>query len=269
MSDARTPRYALVARELLGQIAAGRYDRGALLPTEQALCERFGVSRITVRAAMRELETRGLISRHPGVGTRVEATAPVERFVHAADSVNAILQYQDDLTFKLIETREVEADGALAESLGVPPGQALVYAEGLRVRKGEPPLCLAQLHFPVMYGSIARRLGGHRGSIALLLEREFGERVAEIRQVIDAENLRAHEARLLDASARDAALLVRRWHLGADGRLLLAATSLFPKGRYAYALRMRREGAPDARASRRAAPRNTPDTPLRRTRGKQ
>jgi hypothetical protein len=55
---------------------------------------------------------------------------------------------------------------------------------------------------------------------------------------------------LLEANAREAALLVRRWHLGADGRLLLAATSLFPKGRYAYAMRMRREGTPDARAAR-------------------
>lgn len=250
MSDARTPRYALVARELLGQIAAGRYARGALLPSEQALCERFGVSRITVRAALRELETRGLISRRAGIGTRVEASAPTDRFVHAADSVNGILQYQDDLTFRLIESREVKADAALAGRLEVPEGQALVYAEGVRVRKGEPPLCLAQLHFPIVYASIVRKLPGHRGSIALLLERDFGERVAEIRQVIDAENLRPQAALLLEAAPREAAMLVRRWHLGADGRLLLAATSLFPKGRYAYAMRMRREGTPDARASR-------------------
>lgn len=250
MDGARSPRYALVARELLGQITAGRYLRGTLLPSELALCERFGVSRITVRAALKELETRGLISRRPGIGTLVEATAPTERFVHVADSVHAILQYQDDLTFRLIETREVEADLALAARLGVPPGQALVYAQGLRVRKGESPLCLAQLHLPIVYASVVPKLAGHRGSIALLLERDFGERVAEIRQIIDAENLRAHEARLLEASPREAALLVRRWHLGADGRLLLAATSLFPKGRYAYALRMRREGAPGAGAAR-------------------
>jgi DNA-binding transcriptional MocR family regulator len=49
----RLPQYALVAQRLMSAIREGRYRPGSLLPPENTLCERFGVSRITVRAAMK------------------------------------------------------------------------------------------------------------------------------------------------------------------------------------------------------------------------
>ena len=69
----------------------------------------------------------------------------------------------------------------------------------------------------------------------------FDVRIDELRQIIGAANLGAADARLLGASQREAALVTRRWHLGANARLLLASTSLYPHRRYSYALRMRRQ----------------------------
>ncbi len=75
----------------------------------------------------------------------------------------------------------------------------------------------------------------------LLLEEMFGVRLAEMRQTITAANLRAAEAKLLDAKPREAALLTRRWHLGDNNRLYMMGVSLYPHLRYSYALRMRRQ----------------------------
>src|SRR3954454_23191489 len=68
-------RYAQVARDLTEGIADGRFPVGSLLPTELELCEHYGASRHTVRAAIRELQELGFVSRRKKVGTRVEATS--------------------------------------------------------------------------------------------------------------------------------------------------------------------------------------------------
>lgn len=51
-----------VANILAAQIGDGRWSTGAKLPGEVALCEEFGVSRATVREAIRDLKTKGLVS---------------------------------------------------------------------------------------------------------------------------------------------------------------------------------------------------------------
>ena len=66
---ASQPQYVLVAQRLIGDIASGRYPVGSLLPAELALCTQLGVSRHTIREAIRRLQERGLVRRQRGVGT--------------------------------------------------------------------------------------------------------------------------------------------------------------------------------------------------------
>ena len=72
--SARTPLWRLIAQTLANDIVSGLYPIGTRLPTEMALMKQYDVSRYTVREALDELETLGLISRKPRQGTRVIAT---------------------------------------------------------------------------------------------------------------------------------------------------------------------------------------------------
>ena len=65
----RVPRYYAVKVELLAVIA--ELGEGAVLPTERELCERFEVSRATVRQAVAELVLEGRLSRRQGSGTYI------------------------------------------------------------------------------------------------------------------------------------------------------------------------------------------------------
>ncbi len=55
--------------ELIAEIRTGRYPEGVALPTEYALCERFGLSRMTIRVVLSRIMAAGLIYRRHGLGT--------------------------------------------------------------------------------------------------------------------------------------------------------------------------------------------------------
>ena len=69
------PKYELIYRALRSDIGGGRWEIGARLPSEAELMAQFGVSRITVGRAMRDLQREGLVERRPGSGTYVSRPA--------------------------------------------------------------------------------------------------------------------------------------------------------------------------------------------------
>ena len=69
------PKHGQITRELLAELAAGKYAATSRLPSEAQLVERFGVSRPTVARALRDLQDRGLIERRVGSGSFVRDSA--------------------------------------------------------------------------------------------------------------------------------------------------------------------------------------------------
>jgi GntR family histidine utilization transcriptional repressor len=63
--------YQIIKSSIAGGIASGQWRVGEVLPSENALCKRFSVSRMTVNRAMRELARERLINRVPGRGSFV------------------------------------------------------------------------------------------------------------------------------------------------------------------------------------------------------
>src|SRR5688572_5257870 len=73
--------YKQIVAEMAAEIRGGGLPPGSLLPSERQLCERFGVSPITVRRALLELTQQGLIFRQHGVGTFVADLARSRRLI--------------------------------------------------------------------------------------------------------------------------------------------------------------------------------------------
>jgi len=236
--------YMMLAQTLLKQIRGGQYPAGALLPTESALCQQFGVSRITVRGALRELETQGIVSRRAGVGTRVESASPGSTFVHVGNTVDEILRFTKGFRFQTLTVNDVVFDAAQARTLQAEPGQAFTRVTGVRrAQDGAPPVVYSEHHIPTMYAGPADRLDGYSASIAELLADERGDRVTEIRQSIDAVRLTRAQARLLETPASSPTLRTRTWYYGTQKNLIVASIGLFPEGRHLFTTVMRREPA--------------------------
>src|SRR5579864_7304628 len=75
MATRPEPKYQKILERLGRDILIGHYEPGQKLPSEAALVKRFGVSRITVGRALRELQQQGLIDRVAGSGTYVRNIA--------------------------------------------------------------------------------------------------------------------------------------------------------------------------------------------------
>ena len=76
------PLYLQVVHALKDEIVSGVHPVGSQLPTEEELCERFSVSRYTVREALRRLREDNLVSSRQGAGTTVVPPRPSDSYVH-------------------------------------------------------------------------------------------------------------------------------------------------------------------------------------------
>lgn len=72
-ADRAIPAYQRVKDYVLAQVQQGVWTEGDLIPTELALCRQFGVSRMTVHRALRELTADQILVRYQGSGTYVAA----------------------------------------------------------------------------------------------------------------------------------------------------------------------------------------------------
>src|SRR6185312_4724586 len=72
------PKYKIISESLKESILAGEYGKAARLPSEADLVRRFGVSRMTVVKAFKELQYLGLIERRVGSGTYATSRAEQE-----------------------------------------------------------------------------------------------------------------------------------------------------------------------------------------------
>src|SRR5690348_5289879 len=87
MADTADHRYLQVARALRKEIVDGVYPVGSQLPTEHQLCERFSVSRYTVREALRRLRDDNLVASRPRSGTLVVPRPSSDSYVQDVVSI--------------------------------------------------------------------------------------------------------------------------------------------------------------------------------------
>jgi len=97
-------------------------DRGVIaagdpLPTEQTLCEQFGVSRITVRRALADLAEHGYIERRHGVGSFVRQHGPADVSSAGRSFMEGLRQTQFETEVDVVELGTRRPPRAIAEAL--------------------------------------------------------------------------------------------------------------------------------------------------------
>ena len=133
-------RYLQVARTLRKEIVDGVYPVGSQLPTEHELCERFAVSRYTVREALRRLRDDNLVTSKPRAGTLVVPRPSNNSYAQDVVSIEDLLAFAQGARFAIDSNAMVTVDAALAERTGLAPGTEWLGVAGYRrIDERTPP----------------------------------------------------------------------------------------------------------------------------------
>lgn len=243
------PRYRQVADRLLADIREGRIRVGSTLPGELELVERFGVSRHTVREALRLLGERGMIERRQGVGTVLRSRESNEAYVQTIRSPEELMRYPANSRLEVIATQEVRASRRLAGLIGCLTGARWVQISCLRrmapdsagaaEAKGRA-ICWVDIYVLPEYAGVARLIGRRDEPVYELIEQKFGEKVAQVNVDLRARTLDPVLATALDVAPGSPSLTVVRRYVGRNRRIFEVSVSEHPAERYTYSLELRR-----------------------------
>lgn len=241
-SDAgRRPLYQRAAQDI-GEIL-DRTESGQFLPSEPALARKLGISRSTLREAMRAFEEQGRIVRRQGVGTYVVRPPRV------IDAGLELLESLESLARKI--GLEVEVGELQVEQR--PPSPA--EGDSLTMREGEDVVCVSRVirtqSRPVAYlvDVLPRHVlapedlrGAFRGSVLDLLLRRGHPPLGHSRTEISALAAPADLARRLQIQRGDALLRLAALLFAADGDAVDRSESYFLPGPFRFHV-MRHVGA--------------------------
>jgi DNA-binding GntR family transcriptional regulator len=247
--SARQPLYVALARSLNHDIDSGRYAVGSALPPEDKLAQHYGVSRHTVRQALRELKDDGIIWARAGIGTIVRARPDTPRFFSGIKTVWDLLQFVDATEMHVVARGEAIADEALAEQLHCEVGQAWTEITILRkVPQQAPPLSYLQVYLRPEYASAVGPETVFTRPIYSMLEERCGVHIVEVRQEITAANLESRMAKALQAKEGQAAMRITRFYVDRSGAIVEVGIGHYPSGRYTQRSRFRAQSAEGAGA---------------------
>ncbi|HPA02134.1 MAG TPA: GntR family transcriptional regulator [Chiayiivirga sp.] len=243
MKERRKSRYQQIGEELQLAIEQGHYPLGSLLPTELELCRQYDISRHTARAALARLSDAGMVLRRPGAGTRVVARRAAMHCACEANSIEQLLQYGKTSHLELLSARRRAAGASAAELLGMAQGTDHLHLLGVRLnRAGGNPVALTDMLLPVYPDTpVDELLDPARASAALTRLLDMA-RLSIVEQTFDVDVFSAIQARHLDVAPRDPALRAQRRYVDNAGRLLMVATSLHPRERFAHRAVLSRGG---------------------------
>lgn len=131
-----TDRAAQLLRKRLAQEIWSAGDR---LPSEPTLAKELGVSRVSIRAALAQLENEGVVNRRHGSGTYVNSVRPLVRSLHLNVGSDELIRSRGHASgISEMSWRQAEADEDIAERLAIEVGTPIIDLYRVRTSDGSP-----------------------------------------------------------------------------------------------------------------------------------
>lgn len=232
------PKYYQLRTEIEQQIAAGQLSPGAFLPPERVLLQQHGVSRTTLREALRPLLLEGTLVSVRGKGIMVAQPA-----IRQAGDV--LMSFSDVLRAQGLQpgigdvrVTMVPCSHEVGAALQMTPDAQVVRVERVRTGNGRP------VNFSVSYlpaadvPGLTADLLAASGSLYLLLATRYEIHIASAQDEMFARRAGRREAQLLAVRAGDPVLVLRRVCVLPDGRPIEYALSVIRSDIYRYVVRL-------------------------------
>lgn len=202
--------YLQIANIIKNQIAHGELGPGTALGSNNELAERYKVSRVTVRQALKILNDKGFVISHQGKGTYVAPT-------RVEDNLNSLLSLAETINASGLETRVKVIDFALVK----PPSDVRDFfriendAETVMSIKrqhliGDIPIAIAVIHIPRKLGEQITADEVEKSPLYKIFEEKLNIGIGEATQFIRASKADSDIAKFLQISKGSPVLTAER-----------------------------------------------------------
>lgn len=207
-TKSRAPKYVQVKEEIRRKILSKEWTDGCRIPVEAEFCEMFGVSRITVRKALEELQAEGYLVKIQGKGTFVRSQMLEQHLTKFYSFSEELRKRGMKEEAEVIELTTLAATEEMAQQLEIYPGDPVVRV--FRVRRTEHgPYAVETSYIPrYLTGEISKEMINENGLYRTL--EKHGVVVNAARETFRAINVNKEQSNLLDVRIDAAAIALTR-----------------------------------------------------------
>jgi GntR family transcriptional regulator len=235
MAEVPQPLYARLRDALRAGILDGRLQPHDKLPSESELTAAHGVSRITVRQALGDLQKEGLIVRLQGKGAYVAQPRASQQLDRLEGLGESLAEQGQSVHSKRLALKTVRATGEIAAQLQVPARTEVAQLATLRYLERQP-LSVNLSHFAPGIGERIARIDISGRDLLEVLERDLAQRVAQADVEVRAVAMTARDAKLLHVQAGVPALKVQRVVRAVGGKPLQVEVAVYRADVFSYRL---------------------------------
>lgn len=208
LSPGPVPLYYQLKQILRSAIERGEYQPGDQLPSEPELTRNYGISRITARQALDELETEGLVIRRHGKGTYVSEQLNEPEPLLLTELSEDLKEAELEPSSRLLTFIHEQASARLAKSLQLEAGEEVVRIDQLRLGR-DKILAYDTTSLPAKYGNQLSGVDLTHESLLQALEVRAKIPVEHGSFTISATNASEEQANILEVPAGSALLVMR------------------------------------------------------------
>ena len=180
------PLYVQIRESIKGRIDEGEFKVGALIPSEESLAKEYGVSRMTLRHALDDLLSDGIIIRKQGVGTIISSPKVLRDY-------SQLTSFYEDAKKRGLKPRSkvdlierIPANALVADELMIEPGEEVFHIFRKRLVEHNEVIALHELFIPAQLCPWIEEVDLETESLYNLYDRhgleiEWGKQLVEAR----------------------------------------------------------------------------------------
>ncbi len=228
------PAYRRIQQSVQASIDDGTLHPGDAVSSERDLARLHGVSLMTARQALRQMEVEGVVERRPGVGTFV--AQPRIQFNKLVGFTEQMASRGFSAHSRLLCARLVKGEYDLNSRLGLSVAESIVKIERLRLADAQPfAIEVCYLAGGAYAGIVDQPLD--RRSLFSILEKEYGTEFAYADEEVDATTADPRTADLLKVPRGAPILRIRQLLYSTAGRAVVYSLALYRSDRYSLVTR--------------------------------
>ncbi|MDW4539263.1 GntR family transcriptional regulator [Bacillus cereus] len=190
-------------------IEDGEWKPGDKIPSENELCDKFEVSRMTIRQAINNLVEQGYLYRKRGIGTFVQLPKVEQKLQGMTGFTEDMISRGMNPSSQLLSFRLVPATAKIADRLRIQEGESVYEVRRIRLADDEPIAFETTYLSPALVKDINEEI--LQQSLYEHLEKKLGFKLVSATQSIEASVATENEAEHLHIPKKAPVLVMRQW----------------------------------------------------------